>query len=190
MLQESALAQKYNVGSYSTGAQRQAGLLFDYRERFTPQEVVKYKECFTFFDREGDGSMKVEDVGLALRAMGALITGKEIRIFIGKYDSDRTGKISQDDYINILAEIEWKPDNTDDILASFSAFDKTENGLLSIDEMRHVLSRVGDTLTPEETANFIGMLDNFGDGFARIDDLVQLMVPQSQQAINRQLDGV
>lgn len=121
--------------------------------------------------------MKVEDVGLALRAMGALITGKEIQIFIEKYDSDRTGKISQDDYINILAEIEWKPDNTDDIRAAFSAFDKTENGLLSIDEMRHVLSRIGDTLTPEETANFIGMLDNFGDGFARMDDLIQLMVP-------------
>ena len=51
--------------------------------------------------------MKVSDVGLAVRAMGALITGKEIEIFIKKYDSDRTGKISLDDYINILAEIEW-----------------------------------------------------------------------------------
>ena len=88
-------------------AQRKAGLSFDYREKFTPNEIERFKECFSFFDREGDKRMKVSDVGLAVRAMGALITGKEIEIFIKKYDSDRTGKISLDDYINILAEIEW-----------------------------------------------------------------------------------
>ena len=49
--------------------------------------------------------MRVEDVGLALRSMGALITGKEIEIFIKKYDVDRTGKIGVDDYINMLAEV-------------------------------------------------------------------------------------
>ena len=88
-------------------AQRKAGLLFDYREKFTVTEIAKFKEAFTFFDREGDNSMNVDDVGLALRSQGALITGKEIKIFIAKYDPDRTGKISEEDYINILAEIDW-----------------------------------------------------------------------------------
>ena len=72
--------------------------------------------------------MRVDDVGLALRAMGALITGKEIRLFVEKYDPDHTSKITQDDYINILAEIEWKPDNSEEVRAAFSAFDKSENG--------------------------------------------------------------
>lgn len=133
--------------------------------------------------------MRVDDVGLALRAMGALITGKEIRLFVEKYDPDHTSKITQDDYINILAEIEWKPDNSEEVRAAFSAFDKSENGTLSLDEMKHVLSRIGDSLTPEESANFVGMIDNYGDGFARIEDLIQLMVPESAQAANRQLNG-
>ena len=54
----------------------------DYREKFTAAEVEKFKECFAFFDREGDQTMRTDDVGLALRAMGALLTGKEIHIFI------------------------------------------------------------------------------------------------------------
>lgn len=133
--------------------------------------------------------MRVDDVGLALRAMGALITGKEIRLFVEKYDPDHTGKISQEDYINILAEIENKPDNSEDVRAAFSAFDKSDNGTLAIEEMKHVLSRIGDALTPEEAANFIGMIDNYGDGFARTDDLIQLMLPEATQAANRQLNG-
>ena len=41
--------------------------------------------------------------------------------------------------------------------------------MLDLEEMRHVLTRVGDTMTPEETANFFSMIDNYGDGYARMD---------------------
>lgn len=134
--------------------------------------------------------MLVADVGLAMRAMGALVTGKELRILLDKYDQDRTGKISQDDYINMLAEIDWSPDSPEEIRTAFASFDKSEDGMLDIEEMKHVLQRIGDVLTPEETANFIGMIDNFGDGFARMNDLTQLFVSQNQQAINRQLNDI
>ena len=132
--------------------------------------------------------MLIADVGLAMRAMGALVTGKELRILLDKYDTDRTGKVSQDDYINMLAEIDWEPESPEDIRNAFASFDKSEDGMLDMEEMKHVLQRVGDTLTPEETANFIGMIDNYGDGFARMNDLTGLFVPQSQQAVNRQLN--
>ena len=89
--------------------------------------------------------------------------------------------------MNILAEIDWTPETQDDIKAAFSAFDKGEEGMLNLEEMRHVLSRIGDVLTPEETANFIGMVDNFGDEHARMADMVQLMMPASQSAIDKQL---
>ena len=74
------------------------------------------------------------------------------------------------------------------IRAAFSPFDKSEGGELDIEEMRHVLTRIGDVLSPEEAANFLGLIDKYGDGFARLDDLTQLMVPAPQLAINRQLN--
>ena len=63
--------------------------------------------------------MKLEDVGLALRCMGALLTGKEINILLKKYDPDRTGKISQDDYLNMLAESDFHPDTEEEVRAAF-----------------------------------------------------------------------
>ena len=68
--------------------------------------------------------MKVEDVGLAMRAMGALVSAKEIKLLVAKYDPDRTGKIVQDDYISMMSEVVNKPDDKDIIKSAFSPFDK------------------------------------------------------------------
>ena len=121
--------------------------------------------------------MGVGDVGLALRAMGAFIENKEIKILIQKYDPDRTGKIGRDDYINMLAEVDLQPNNSDDVMDTFTPFDPTNQGMINLEEMQHVLSRVGDTLSPDEMANFIGMIDNYGDGYARMNDLVNVVIP-------------
>jgi len=40
---------------------------------FNELEVSKFRECFTFFDKHATGTMQTQDVGLALRAMGALV---------------------------------------------------------------------------------------------------------------------
>ena len=121
--------------------------------------------------------MKVEDVGLAMRSMGALVSAKEIKLLVAKYDPDRTGKIVQDDYISMMSEVVNKPDDKDIIKSAFSAFDKQDNGFLDIEEMKHVLTRIGDTLSPEEVINFTNVLDTHGDGLARMQDVVALLMP-------------
>ena len=47
--------------------------------------------------------------------------------------------------------------------------------------MKHVLTRIGDTLSPEEVINFTNVLDTHGDGFARMDEVVKMLVPQSNK---------
>ena len=82
--------------------------------------------------------------------MGALINERDIVLLTKKYDPTKSGKVSFDDYINMMAEVIDKPDNPDLINQSFSCFDKSQTGLLDIDEMKHVLTRIGDVLSPEE----------------------------------------
>jgi len=173
-----------HMGDPALHRQRQAaGLLHDYNERFTDLEVEKFREAFTFFDRNGDGTMSAKDVGLAMRSMGALINQKEIDLLVLKYDPDRTQKIHLEDYISMMAEVVTKPDDEDKIRTAFSAFDKQENGMLDIEEMKHVLTKVGDPLKPEEVTNFVSILDSYGDGHARMNDLLALLLPQSNKDI-------
>lgn len=54
---------------------------------------------------------------------------------------------------------------------------------MPIDEMRHVLARIGDPLTQEEIANFINIVDTRGDGYIRMEDMVGVLLPQTNKDI-------
>ena len=137
------------------------------KDRFNELELTKFRECFTFFDKFGDGNLLTQDIGLALRAMGALINERDIILLTKKYDPTKSGKVSFDDYVNMMSEVVDKPDNPDLIKQSFSCFDKSQTGRLDIDEMKHVLTRIGDVLSPEEIQNFMAILDTYSDNHAR-----------------------
>ena len=77
----------------------------------------------------------------------------------------------------MMSEVVGKPDDEEKIRLAFSAFDKNESGMLDIEEMKHVLTKVGDTLSPEEVNNFLSILDSYGDGQARMNDLLALLLP-------------
>ena len=47
--------------------------------------------------------------------------------------------------------------------------------------MKHILTRIGDTLSPEEIINFTNVLDTNGDGYARMQDLVAILMPQTNK---------
>ena len=64
-----------------------------------------------------------------------------------------------------------------EVTNAFAHFDKRASGLLGIEEMKHVLTKIGDVLSPEEAQNFMSMLDVYGDGQGRIEDLLSLLEP-------------
>ena len=70
-----------------------------------------FKECFTFFDKEATGMMPTQDVGLALRACGALISDREVKTLVNKYDSSHKGKIVFEDFLQMMLETNDKLDN-------------------------------------------------------------------------------
>ena len=122
-------------------------MVYAFEDKFTDIEIEKFKEAFIFFDRDGDGTMKNADLGLALRSMGALVTKSEVDSLLRKYDPDNIGTIDLNDFIACLAEVIDKQDDEEVIRGAFAVFDKDDNGLLPVDEMRHVLTRIGDSLS-------------------------------------------
>lgn len=49
--------------------------------------------------------------------------------------------------------------------------------------MRHVLTRIGDPLSQEEVANFLSILDIHGDGYIRMNEVVNLFLPQTHKDV-------
>ena len=153
-----------------------------YEDRFTDAELESFREAFAFFDKDGDGTMNCEDLGLALRSIGLLVTNKEGETLKRRVDPDSNGVLDASDFISCVAELSNKPDSEDEVKNAFSIFDKMENGMLERDEMRHVFTRIGDTLSNEELANFFALVDFHGDGYVRMEDLLSLFRPQTNGA--------
>ena len=164
--------------------------MYQFEDRFTDLELEKFKQAFIFFDRDGDGTMSCDDVCLAMRAMGALVTEKEVKNLLKKYDPDHTGTIDVNDFIACMAEVLHKDDGEQEIKNSFQVFDKSDNGLLPVNEMRHVLTRIGDPLTQEEATNFLNILDQHGDGYVRMNEIINLFLPQTHKDVYaKSVDG-
>ena len=96
--------------------QRQmAGLIAPGASKFTENDLTALRECFAFFDLNSDGTMKTTDVPTALRAMGALVNDREVKVLTQKYDSDKVGRVTFDDYASMMSEVRDKPDDTNQI---------------------------------------------------------------------------
>ena len=100
-----------SVNTQIGGDEKYAGDMYQFEDRFTDIELEKFKQAFIFFDRDGDGTMSCEDVCLAMRAMGALVTEKEVKNLLKKYDPDVTGTIDVNDFIACMAEVLHKDDS-------------------------------------------------------------------------------
>jgi len=145
-------------------------------EKFSEDEIQAFKEAFVFFDREGDGTINFEDLGLALRSLGFIVTNSEVEELKNKYDPDgRREVIDLRDFLSCVVDVGNKIDGPEVILQSFSALDKEETGLISIEEFRHVMTNLGDTLSNEEVNAILKELDIYGDQMIRINDLVNLL---------------
>ena len=118
------------------------------RRYFTELELDTFRECFSYFDKRADGKMQNSDVALALRAMGALVEDWEVKELVMKYDPDNRGCIQFDQYEKMLADVYGKPDSPKEVISAFQTYDKTSQGLLDVSEMKHVLTRIGDVLSP------------------------------------------
>jgi len=72
-----------------------------------------------------------------------------------------------------------KPKMTEDeIRAQFKALDKDGNGVVSADEIREVLTALGDRLSDEDVNDMIRDVDTDGDGQVNYEEFVAHMMSE------------
>ena len=152
---------------------------FRYDDRFSDLELTRFNDMFIYFDKQSNGHMEVGDLGLAMRAMGALITDNEIHQLVKKYDPEKSGSITFNDFQQCMAEVQARPDGEEEVRRAFSIFDKyDQSGSMSLNELKHVLTRIGDPIADEEVEQFFALIDN-GSGYVSMDEVTRLLMPQT-----------
>lgn len=133
-----------------------------------PEQINELKEAFALFDKNGDGKITSEELKNILNALGLYTHFKKIILQGCKLpneldvenvvnQNENNGFIDFESFKKIMAEA-LKEDVTftpEDLIQAFLPFDKTNNGHVSLDEIKKVLVSSSKLLTEAEVCTKI-----------------------------------
>lgn len=133
------------------------------------------KEAFELFDSDGVGLIDNKDLKVAIRALGFEPTKEEIQEMIAEVDIEGIGKLSYDNFLQLMTQKMSKKDVTEEILKAFRLFDDDDTGTISFSNLKRVAMELGEQLTDDELHEMIHEADLSGDGLVSQTEFLRIM---------------
>lgn len=112
-------------------------------------QIAEFKEAFSLFDKDGDGTITTKELGTVMRSLGQNPTEAELQDMVNEVDADGNGTIDFPEFLTMMARKMKDTDSAEEIKEAFKVFDKDGNGLISANELRHIMTNLGEKLTDE-----------------------------------------
>ena len=148
----------------------------DAAKQLTEEQIAEFKEAFSLFDKDGDGTITTKELGTVMRSLGQNPTEAELQDMINEVDADGNGTIDFPEFLTMMARKMKDTDSEEEIKEAFKVFDKDGNGFISAAELRHVMTNLGEKLTDEEVDEMIREADIDGDGQINYEEFVKMMM--------------
>ena len=145
-------------------------------DQLTEEQIAEFKEAFSLFDKDGDGTITTKELGTVMRSLGQNPTEAELQDMINEVDADGNGTIDFPEFLTMMARKMKDTDSEEEILEAFKVFDKDGNGFISAAELRHIMTNLGEKLTDEEVDEMIREADIDGDGQINYEEFVKVMM--------------
>lgn len=147
-------------------------------EEYTEEQIAEYKEAFSLFDKDGDGTIDATELGTVMRSLGHQPSEEEIIDMINEADVDGNGTIDFAEFIQMMpaaSKNERDENAEEEMLEAFKVFDSDGNGNISADELRQIMANLGEKLTDEEVDEMVKEADIDGDGEINYEEFVRMM---------------
>ena len=113
-------------------------------EQLPEEKIAECKEVFELFDKDRDGAISTKELGDVMSALGTNPTQAELQEMINEVDTDGSGKIEFKEFLDLFTQKMKDPDSEEDLIEAFKIFDKDGNGVISANELRHVMTTLGE----------------------------------------------
>lgn len=114
------------------------------------------------------GTMATKDLGTVMRSLGQNPTEAELQDMINEVDADGNGTIDFPEFLSLQARKMKDTDTEEELVEAFKVFDRSGTGYISISELRHVMTNLGEKLSDEEIDEMIREADVDGSCAAPI----------------------
>ena len=134
-----------------------------------------YMDAFNMFDTNHDGTINSQKIGELMRKFGKNPTESQLNQIIRNIAKNGSKQIGFDDFVELMEQKNKENDPEIEIINMFQIFNKENNGLISNEELFHIIRTFGETLTDEEIREIITEADVDGDGYINYEEFVRMM---------------
>ncbi|TKY55383.1 Calcium-binding protein CML13 [Spatholobus suberectus] len=138
------------------------------------EQVSAMKEAFTLFDTDRDGKIAPSELGILMRSLGGNPTQAQLKAIVA--EENLTDPFDFPQFLDLMGK-HMKVEPFDRQLRdAFKVLDKESTGLVSVTELRHILTNIGEKLDPSEFDEWIKEANVVSDGKIRYEDFIAKMV--------------
>jgi len=108
----------------------------------------EWLECFQIYDPESAGAISTKDAAEATRALGCNPSEWEVQDLIAGISGSTT--VTYGDFCSLMGQLDSGGANSDDLIGAFKQFDRDASGTLPGNELRYILTNMGEVMTDQE----------------------------------------
>ena len=160
-------------------------------DKLTEEEIAEYQDAFDVFDKDRDGKITVQELGMVMRnLMDKPPTEDELQDMLREWDTDGNGTIDLQEFLAMMmAKNSSGRLSKEEHLEAFKAFDKNNDGFIDREELKRVMDALDQGVTDQEVEEMINMCDINGDGKVDFHEFVNMMT-HFDEPNNRKQDGI
>lgn len=144
-------------------------------EDYVDEQLIEFKEAFALFDRDGSGLIPTRVLGTIMRSLGICPTETEIADIIKEADPQKTGFINFENFYKVVSIKSRNTDCVDEIIEAFRVFDREGNGIITADELKHIMTSLGEKMTEDEADEMVREADIYGNGEIKYEEFVRVL---------------
>ena len=84
-------------------------------DQLTEEQIAEFKEAFSLFDKDGDGTITTKELGTVMRSLGQNPHDQELNDMINEIDEDGNGHVDFDEFLIMMSK-KMKENDSDEEL--------------------------------------------------------------------------
>ncbi|KAJ9688717.1 hypothetical protein PVL29_014389 [Vitis rotundifolia] len=160
------------------------------KKGLSAEKREELRRVFATFDKNSDGFITKQELRESLKNIGILLTMKDVEEMVERVDANGDGLIDPDEFCELYESMgggggdgergeggEGEDAGEKEMKDAFAVFDGDGDGLISVEELRLVLSSLGlkEGKRLEDCKEMIRKVDMDGDGMVNFEEFKKMM---------------
>ncbi|XP_069607793.1 centrin-3 isoform X2 [Ranitomeya imitator] len=145
------------------------------KRELSEEQKQEIKDAFDLFDTDKDKAIDYHELKVAMRALGFDVKKADVLRILKDYDSEATGRISFEDFKEVVTDLILDRDPQEEMMKAFKLFDDDDSGRISMRNLRRVARELGENMSDEELRAMIEEFDKDGDGEINLQEFISIM---------------